>query len=59
MVWKLCDKEERPKFKRFIKLLFVLCAAGLMCWNTTKEFCMGKHEGFHTALWRPVLAELE
>lgn len=21
MVWKLCDKEERPEFKRFIKLL--------------------------------------
>lgn len=37
MVWKLCDKEERPKFKRFIKLLFVLCAPGLMRWNTTKN----------------------
>lgn len=37
MLWKLCDKEERPKFKRFIKLLFVLCVTGLMRWNTTKK----------------------
>lgn len=37
MVWKLCDKEERPKFKRFIKLLFVLCVTGLMRWNPTKN----------------------
>lgn len=25
MVWKLCDKEECPKFKLLIELLFVLC----------------------------------
>lgn len=37
MVWKLCAKEERPKFKRFIKLLFVLCVTGLMRWNTTTD----------------------
>lgn len=38
MVWKLCDKEECPKFKWFIKLLFVLCVNGPICWKTTKNF---------------------
>lgn len=38
MVWKLCDKEECPKFKLLVKLLFVLCENGLLCWKTTKNF---------------------
>lgn len=38
MVWKLCDKEECPKFKLLLELLFVLCENGQICWKTTKNF---------------------
>lgn len=38
MVWKLCDKEECPKLKWFVKLLFVLCENGPIRWKTTKNF---------------------
>ena len=38
MVWKLCDKEECPKLEFLVKLLFVLCGNGLICWKTTKNF---------------------
>jgi len=38
MLWKLCDKEECPKFKWLVKLLFVLCEKDLICWKTTKNF---------------------
>lgn len=38
MVWKLCDKEECPKFEFLVKLLFVLCENRLVCWKTTKNF---------------------
>lgn len=46
MVWKLCDKEECPKFKLLIELLFVLCERWPDSLENNKEFWMGKHKGF-------------
>lgn len=50
MVWKLCDKEECPKFELLVRLLFVLCENGLIENNknfgwvsirTSTELCVG------------------
>lgn len=59
MVWKLCDKEECPKFKLLVKLLFVLCKNGLICWKTTKNFGWVSIRVSTTALYWIVLDELK
>lgn len=56
MVWKLCDKEECPKFKLLIKLLFVLYEKRPDLLENNKEFWMGKHKGLHRALYHPACA---
>lgn len=47
MLWKLCDKEECPKFKLIIKLVFVLARKWADSLENNKEFWMGKHKAFH------------
>lgn len=48
MVWKLCDKEERPKFICQIAVCSVYKWPDSM--ENNKEFGMGKRKGFHRAL---------
>lgn len=59
MVWKLFDKEERLKIQTLHQIAVCSVCDRPDALEHNKEFCMGKHEGFHTALWRPGLDELE
>lgn len=41
MVWKLCDKEESPKFKWLVELLFALCGKRLNCCKKQQKMLDG------------------
>lgn len=46
MVWKLFDKEERPKIQTLHQIACLFCVCDRPdALEHNKEFCMGKHEG--------------